>query len=81
MIYTIGFGARYRWKKIFCKDIFIQRCRKKRHMLRSASPFVIAAYAKVGLIPQASSALPLALFTASFVIDHLTVFYAVIPRL
>ena len=38
---------------------------KKDHMLRCASSFVIAAYAKIGLIPHASLALPLALFTAS----------------
>ena len=58
-------------------------------MLRCTSPFpglcrgrLLAAYAtKVGLIPQASPALPLALFTVSFVIDHFTVLCAVIPRL
>jgi len=38
----------------------------KAHMLRCASSFVIATYAKVGLIPQDSRALLLELFAESF---------------
>jgi hypothetical protein len=34
-------------------------------MRRCASSFIIATYVRVGLIPQASRALPLALFTKS----------------
>ena len=38
---------------------------QKVHMLCCASSLVIATYAKVGLIPHDSRALPLALFSAS----------------
>jgi hypothetical protein len=38
---------------------------KKAHMLRCASSRVVAAYAKVGLTPRESRALPLKLFAQS----------------
>ncbi len=42
---------------------------QKAHMLRCASPVVVAAYAKVRLTPPGSRALPLALFSKPFQTD------------
>jgi hypothetical protein len=44
-------------------------------MLRCASPFVIAAYITVRLIPQASRALPAKLFTKPSQIEGLSFFF------
>jgi hypothetical protein len=43
-------------------------------MLRCTAPFVIAAYAKVRLIPHVLCALPLDLFTKPYEIVNFTVF-------
>jgi hypothetical protein len=44
-------------------------------MLRCASPFVVAAYAKVRLTPQGSRALPAELFTKPFQIQGFLIFF------
>jgi hypothetical protein len=48
---------------------------QKVRMLRCASPFVIAAYAKVRLTPQGSHALPAAFFTKPSLYHTFKAFY------